>query len=232
MLAASKYVNELHGEHGERAQLFIIEGGAGVGKTAYGANILAEVHSLDGKEGNWDIEIFKRYMGFHPQKVLEKWNQAEEEKVFLWDDAGSWINSLDYQHPLIKKIGKQLQTIRTKYSCVIFTCLDADDLAKKIRMHTNAITIKISLMGCEPRSEYISKKYKRTVVAKHWEKDWYDNFFRKDDWDESFCCYMPIHFYNWYKPIRKHYADMLTRLALKEAKQTAEVKSTFKFAEI
>ncbi len=230
MLAASKYVNELHDN--DRTQLMIVEGGGGYGKTAYGTNIVAEVHSKDGEQGNWDIELFKKYMGFHPQKVLEKWNEAEGEKVFLWDDAGAWINSLDYQHPLIKKIGKQLQTIRTKYSCVIFTCLDADDLAKKIRMHTGAITIKISLMGSKPRSEYISEKYRRTAIAKHWNKDWYGHLYREDDWDETFCCHMPTTFYEWYKPIRKHYSDMLTRLALKEAKRTDEIHSTVKFAEI
>lgn len=230
MLAASNYVNELI--ENDRAQLFLITGAAGVGKTAYAVNIVAEVHSKDGKEGNWGIDIFKKYMGFHPQKVLEKWNNAHKEKVFLWDDAGAWINSLDYQHPLIKKIGKQLQTVRRKYHCVIFTCLDADDLAKKIRMHTDAITIKISLMGSSPKSEFISQRYRRTATAKHWDKDWYDHFFRKDDWDEYFCCYMPQHFYEWYNPISEHYADMLTMLAYKEAKRTEEVRSTFKFAEI
>lgn len=231
MLAASQYVNEL--VENDQSQVFIIEGGAGYGKTAYAANIVAETHSTpESKQGNWDINIFKQYMGFHPQKVLEKWMTAHKEKLFFWDDAGGWINSLDYQHPLIKKIGKQMQTIRTKYHCVIFTCLDADDLAKKIRLHTGAITIRISLQGSRPKSPYVSERYNRTAVAKHWRKDWYGKMYREDDWEEQFCCYMPPNFFEWYDPIRTHYADMLTKLALKEAKKTSDIKSTVRYADI
>ena len=230
MLDASKHVLELC--ENNRAQIFIIEGAPGAGKTAYGANIVAEVHSIDNEIGNWDTNIFKKYMGFHPQRVLERWVKAQNEKIFLWDDAGAWINALDFQHPLIKKIAKQLQTIRTKYHCVVFTCLDADDLAKKIRIHKDAITIRISLMGSDPKSKYISQKYRRTATAKHWEKDWYEKSFRIDDWEEPFCCYMPLDFFYWYEPIRRHYSDMLTKLALKEAKQTMEIYSTYKLAEI
>ena len=230
MLEASKYVLDLAED--DRAEIFIVEGGAGKGKTSYGANIIAEVHSKDGKTGNWDINLFKRYMGFHPIKVFNKWCKAEDELVFLWDDAGAFINSLDYSHPLIRKIGKQLQTIRTKYHCVIFTCLDADDLVRKVRMHQGAVTIRISLHGSEPKSTEIGRKFKRTATAKHWQKDWYNKPYRQDDWDEYFNCRMPQHFYEWYQPIRKHYADMLTRLALKEAKRTEDVRDTEKLAEI
>ena len=230
MLAATDYVNELY--RNRRSGIIIIEGNPGTGKTAYGANILAESHSIDGVAGNWDLDNFKKYMGFHPQKVLEKWRKAHYEKVFLWDDAGAWINAMDYQDPAIKKIGKLLQTIRTKYSCIIFTCLDSDDLAKKIRMFAGAITCRITLSGSEPKSNEIQRKYRRTATAKHWEKDWYGKLFRKDEWNEQFCCYMPPVFYNWYEPIRAHYADMLSILTLKEIKKTHEISSTAKFADI
>jgi hypothetical protein len=230
MLAASKYVLEL--ARNDRSEVFIIEGGAGNGKTAYGANIIAEVHSENGTKGNWDISVFKKYMGFHPIRVIDNWRHAHKELVYMWDDAGAWINAMDYQAPFIKDIGKMLQTMRTKYHCVIFTCLDADDLARKIRMHTGAVTIKISLMGSEPRSNEIERKYRRTAVAKHWDKDWYDKLYRKDDWEEYYCCYMPPKFHAWYQPIREHYADMLARLALKEARRTNEIRSTLKYSDI
>lgn len=230
MLAITEYINALYLE--DQAGIVIVEGNPGYGKTAYGANALAETHTTDNIHGNWDLDVFKKHMGFHPLKVLEKWKKAYREKVFLWDDAGAWIHSLDYQDPLIKKIGKQLQTMRTKYSCIIFTCLDADDLAKKVRMHAGAITVRITLQGYEPQSPYISKRFKRTATAKHWEKDWYGKLFRNDNWKETYTCYMPPHFYNWYQPIRKSYSDLLTKLALKEAKKTPEVSSTVKQSDI
>ncbi len=230
MLAGTKYVLDLH-ENG-RAGILIIEGNPGYGKTSYGVNILAEAHSLDGVTGNWDLDVFKRYMGFHPQKVLEKWRKAHHEKMFLWDDCAAWANAMDYQDPVIKKLGKLLQTIRTKYSCIVLTCLDADDLTKKFRMFAGAVTVRVSLAGCEPKSTEKYRKYRRTATAKHWEKDWYGKLFRKDDWNETFCCYMPLSFYDWYEPIRSHYADMLSNLTLKEAKNTKEFSSTVRFADI
>lgn len=230
MLAGTDKINDLYAN--DQSQIFIIEGGAGYGKTAYGVNLIAEAYSIDGVNGNWDIDLLKRHIGFHPQKVLEKWNAAHKEKAFMWDDAGAWINAMDFNHPLIKKISKSLQTVRTKYAAIIFTALDADDVVKKIRMHTNAITIRITLMGSEPKSNEIYRKYKRTATAKHWEKDWYNNLYRVDDWEEQYCCYNPPHFRAWYEPIRNRYADMLTILAWKEAKKTFEISSTVKFAEI
>ena len=230
MLEASKYVLEL--AENDRFEIFIIEGVGGYGKTAYGTNILAEVYSNGSKTGNWDISMFKNHMGFHPIRVLKNWCDADDQIAYLWDDAGSWINSLDFSHPLIKKIGKQLQTMRTKYHCVIFTCLDADDLVRKIRMHKGAVTIRISLHGSDPKSTEIHRRYRRTATAKHWSKDWYDKQYRTDNWEEYFCCYMPKPFFEWYQPIRKHYSDMLARLSLKEARATQEVRDTEKLAEI
>ena len=230
MLAATERVQELIDN--DQSQVFIIEGGPGYGKTGYGCSILAELYSEDGKTGNWNPNVLKKYIGFHPQRVLEKWRDAHKEKVFLWDDAGAWLHSLDYQNPFVKDIGKQLQTIRTKYHCVIFTCLDADDLIKKVRMHTNAITIRITLEGRDPKSKYISHKYIRTATAKHWEKDWYGNLYRVDDWVERYNCYYPPDFFKWYDPTRDSYVDALNKISLKEVKRNKEISSILKHIEI
>lgn len=235
MLEASKRVLELY-ENNE-FQVFIIEGWNGFGKSSYANNIISEVHSKDGIHQNWDIGLFKKYLGFHPIRVLHKWKKQQSKNnigiqrhpdnyIFHWDDAGAWLHSLDYNNPYVKQVGKYLQTARTDWACIIFSCIDAEDLAKKIRCFSSAITIKIT------KDSSYKQPYYRLATAKHSEKDWYNNVYWKDDWTENFNCLMPDKFYSWYDPVRRTYANITKHMIRKEIDKQKEIVKSLKYSNI
>jgi hypothetical protein len=198
-------------------QIFVIEGAAGVGKTTYADKIIAELY------GSWSIPMFKKHTGFHPRTVLEQWHRKRQrDRCFHWDDAGAWLHSLDYNDPFVKRVGKYLQTARTSWGVIEFTCIDADDLAKKIRAYGSAIKVKITKHSDKEHP------YRRIATAKHMEKDWYGQIYWVDDWEEEFTCRMPDSFYRWYTPQRKKYAKMTLDLAIKAAEEDEDIMETYK----
>jgi hypothetical protein len=238
ILEITKRINDLWEDN--EFQPIIIEGWNGFGKSAYADNAIAELHSIDGKYGNWDVNVFKKFSGFHPYRVQQKWTARSNlrrrtignkpqfhpfDKAFHWDDAGAWIHALDYNDPYVKYVGKYLQTARTDWGALIFTCIDSEDIAKKVRVFSSGITVKITKEGSNS-----THKWTRTAVAKHREKDWYGNIYWVDDWKESFSCYMPDVFYRWYDPIRRRYAEMTKRLMAREMRNKDDIMKTVRYA--
>jgi hypothetical protein len=230
MLDASKRILELYEDN--ESQIYIIEGWNGHGKSSYANTIISEVYSKDGINPNWSIPLFREHLGFHPMSVLKKWKIKHKnaktfqlhpnDLVFHWDDAGAWLHSLDYNNPYVKQVGKYLQIFRTDWACIIFSCIDADDLTKKIRGLSSAITIKITKHSSH------THKYRRIATAKHVEKDWYNNVYWKDDWTEGFNCKMPDTFFSWYDPIRRRYAYIVKKMMDKAAQEEPDIVKTYK----
>lgn len=221
MLHLTKRIKELYDN--DEFQIIIIEGWNGYGKTTYANKGIAEIYSKDGLHKNWDVGLFKNHLGFHPLRVLNKWNSMKErDYVFHWDDAGSWLHSLDFNNPYVKQVGKYPQTARTDWGAIIFSCIDADDIIKKVRCFSSMIKIKIT------KHSNINQPHRRIATAKHPEKDWYNNIHWIDDWDEEFDCYVPDPFYEWYNPLRRKYSKMAKKLAKMKAMQEEEIVKTYR----
>lgn len=193
--------------------LAIIYGPLRFGKSALAFQCLSELY------GTWDHNFLRRYIGFHPAQVLKQWSEFQEkQKVYVWDDAGLWLNALEWNHPFTVAVSKYLNVAGTDWAGLILTAPLPTWISKKIRGIPQAITLKVfktsgpggdeDLRGATIYRFWTAPDMKKTGV---WKID-----------EEEFTRMMPDPFFAWYKPLRDKYAKMAKALMAKAYKTTQE----------
>ena len=217
----------------DRFTTFIVTGKNGAGKSSYCNCLISEVYSARQREKyggdggttcNFNLDIFKTHMGYHPKKVITQWKQQKErDYCYHWDDAGVWLCNLDFSNPFVKSIGRYLQVARTKWAVIMFSCIDKADIISKIRNFKSCIIVDITYNG-EPKSKYISHKYRSIAHGYHYWEDRSEKFGGIEyDWEEEFCTYMPKTFYPWYIEQRKKYTDLQLKLMYDKMKEQRDI---------
>jgi len=215
MLSATQKILDLYDN--DEFKIFIIEGDHGFGKSSYAFRVMSEVYSLrrcetyggdGGKSSNWNLKMFKDHIGFHPSHVLDIWMaKRKRDYCFVWDDSGLWLNAMDYQDPFVKEVGKYLQVARSDWACILFTCIDKEDVVNKVRTLRHAITIDINKNGSSAKQPNI-----RTATGTTTWKSRKGRTGFNYEWEERYDCWMPQHFYDWYLPLRNEYSTMAKKL--------------------
>lgn len=221
MLAGTKYIWELYDN--DEFKPFLIQGSHGWGKTSYANILTSEVYSRD-NSGIPDWEKVKKRMGYTPEEVLNQLDSIEEDErwyCYHWDDAGTWLHSLDFQDPFVKQVGKYMQVARTDLACMMFSTISVTDVSSKIRGIRDAILIDITKDGCDQKSPYPSIRNRRTARAYIERKTWKGRTWKDYQWEEYFNSHVPDKFYkNFYKPKRQHYAKLEKEKAREKLKQS------------
>ena len=187
----------------------IITGGHGYGKSVYAMKVAAQVLSANGNP-NWSA--VKDNIVFHPKEFLKlATSQRKRRPLLIWDDAGYWLNALDFNNPFVKSVGKYLQVVRSDYGCIIFTCIDVDDVLKKVRGISNSVMIKII------KDSDATKPHRRIARGyRYWKSPDGSRFGRRTIFEEHFNKRMPDDVYNeWYRPLRNSYAKQAKSLMVK-----------------
>lgn len=210
-------------------KVIIVTGDHGYGKSSYANRIIAEIKSKDRQTANWDLQIFKKYLGFHPVNVTDTLLTMEDRDiVFHWDDAGLWLNAMDYQDPFVIAVGKYLQVARTDWASIIFTAIDKDDIFNKLRMLRGAVIVEIT-----KNSDKMHPNRRKVVAYRYWKSRTGSRKGTKNLWEENFNCMVPGNysvqypeyvprpserqkynpnvtwgFYGWYYPLRRQYAKL------------------------
>jgi len=213
MLAGAKFIIDLYDN--DEFKPILIQGPHGFGKTSYANTLIAEVHSItNGGIPNWNV--VKKYIGYDPDEVLNTLDSipvGERWYVYHWDDAGTWLHSLDFQDPFVKAVGKYMQVARTDLAAMIFSSISVSDVSSKIRGIRDAIIVDITKDGSDTRSPYPSIKNRRTARAYILRKTWKGREWKDYQWEERFNSHVPDSFYRWYKPKRDQYAKQAKELA-------------------
>ena len=203
MLAGAKYILELYDN--DEFKPFLIQGAHGWGKTSYANKIMAEAYSRD-NGGVPDWNMVKNRVGYTPKEVLDQLDSIPENERWLcfhWDDAGTWLHSLDFQDPFVKQVGKYMQVARTDLACMIFSTISVGDVSSKIRGIRDAIIIDITKDGAGS-----AQPHRRTARAYIERKTWKNRSWKDYQWEEHFDNHVPNSFYSWYKPKREEYARL------------------------
>lgn len=210
MLEGARFIGELFDN--DEFKPFLIQGAHGWGKTSYANTLTAEVYSRYNDDiPDWNM--VKKRIGYTPGEVLDLLDSipdGERWVCFHWDDAGTWLHSLDFQDPFVKQVGKYMQVARTDLACMMFTTISVTDVSSKIRGIRDAITIDITKDGCG--KEHPNRRCARAYIER---KTWKGRTWKDYQWEEYFNCHVPNNFYRWYKPKRDHYA----RLEKKKARE-------------
>jgi hypothetical protein len=195
----------------------IVYGELRAGKSAYAMKVLIEVISyLYGYK--IDYARIRHYWGFHPNDVVRTWLNKGDKKapVYVWDDAGFWLFSMDWSDPLLISILKYLNVIGTDYGALILTTPDPSWVLSKFQTLHGMIRVKIvhargkdNLDSDPPDSikfsriatgykPYRSPDFKKTGVNKVFK--------------DEFSCKIPDDLYKDYQPERDHYAKLAKQM--------------------
>jgi hypothetical protein len=196
--------------------LVVIHGKQGYGKSTYASIILSQVYGYikthprrnvnhEIKEYKYDWDDAKEYFVFQPHDFLTlSRKQNGKSPGCVIDDAGMWLNSMDFNHPLVKATGKFLEVARTKWGAILFTCSDLSQVFSKIRNMPHVYTIRII-----KQSGGRDKPDRRiATIFEGWRSEDLKKSGRKTKYIDMFYARMPDSFYSWYKPERDRLADM------------------------
>jgi hypothetical protein len=194
--------------------LVIIWGQLRVGKSAYSMHLLGEVYDyFFGKR--LDVSLIKSYMGFHPRDVIDSWLQIDKRiPMYIWDDAGYWLFSMDWHDPLLKAIQKYFNVIGTDMNVIVMTTPDPRWILSKLVQMPGAYRGLVSfrdglLPWGHPNRDSPSRLWSRKCRG-YKNLIWPDlkKTVPKPIWEDEFYCHIPDKVYDYYKPMRDHYADL------------------------
>ena len=213
MLAGAKFIIELF--NNDEFKPILIQGDHGFGKTSYANTLMAEVHSIN-NGGIPDWKVIRKYIGYEPEEVLDTLESipiGERWYCYHWDDAGTFLHSLDFQDPFVKAVGKYMNVARTDLASMLFSTIRVEDISSKIRGIRNAIIVDITKEGCD--KYHPNRRSARAYIER---KTWKGRPWKDYQWQEYFNCHVPDSFYRWYKPKRDKYAARAKEIARKKWK--------------
>jgi hypothetical protein len=181
--------------------LVIIYGPLRMGKSAYAMKVLGQVYEYFYGE-KLSVGLLKKYMGFHPAEVIDDWMDITERiPMYIWDDAGFWLYSMDWNNPLLRAIQKYFNVIGTDMNTLVLTTPDPTWILSKLVNMPGTLRGRVmkrdstrwgrKVRGYKP---YRSPDLKKTGVNVKWE--------------DTFNCKIPDEVYSYYKPLRDGYARL------------------------
>jgi len=129
-----------------------IYGGKGKGKTTYSCKVGVDVlsHGQWSKD-DWDV-VWERLV-FPPTEFIDKLNsikEGERLEFLIWDDAGLWLNALDWHDPFVQAVQKYLNVARTDMACLLMTTPNISQVFRRIwEMEIKEATCRWHLEGLQ-----------------------------------------------------------------------------------
>ena len=165
-------------------------------------------------EFKYDWKATKKYFAFKPEEFLiSTADILEKIPTSIVDDAGIWLNAMDYHNPFVKAVGKFFEAARTKYGAIIFTCSDLKQIFTKLRDMPHVYTIRIIKESKTDPDSRIG------IIHEGWESEDLKKSGRTVLLFDGFVAHMPEPFFEWYQPIRTQLANEAVAVMVKEYKK-------------
>lgn len=183
----------------------------GIGKSSYVLKALAEVRSRPSflpEDGDWktDLNKVKPWLKFYPRDVVllckRMTDKGRRYEAFIWDDAGLWLNSMEWNDPFVVAFTKYLNIARTNWAGVILTSPDPNWIVRKIRSSEGLIFVKITRYA----EERADTKIRSARAYRRWVHPDRKHSGVRSLFEDIYDAMLPDEFYGWYKPIRDSYA--------------------------
>lgn len=201
----------------------------GVGKSVYITHSLADgqgylnCHDKEllpwmwkhrGDRGNdvpiWDsdYEAAKKLIKYTPEEVVDFLMYLLVNKIRIpmwhWDDAGSWLNSMEWTDPFVVAFMELLPLARSFCGLVVLSSPVEEWILKKLHtasgiIHCPVIKLKDDSYFWRPRECKAYVKVKNAYRNRS-----YPHYV----WKDRFPAIEPDSFHKWYKPKRDHYCLM------------------------
>jgi len=226
--------------YSDECEIFVVSGmPEGIGKTGYVCHVQADLKGYqncnDKELLKWlwqkhkplnapiwesDWEAVKQCIKYPPEDVVDMcMDMVEKDRkdvCFHWDDAGTWLNAMDFHDPFVIAFMKYLSLARSNWGGIILSTPVEDWVLKKLRTARGILHVEIKrLLGTDrynykylwrPRVATCYKMVKyRGNPKSYWPKQWKDTFMAT----------MPDSFFKWYSPLRKYYTKVAVQLMKK-----------------
>jgi len=195
----------------------IVHGTPRIGKSGYIIKVLRQVFKyLKGKDfDQW--KYYKPYFGWSPEENVERWIAIEKRiPVFVWDDAGYWLHSLNWTDPLLQAIQKYFNVIGTDINTIILTTPSPTWILSKIAGMPGTLRTKIVKRSGGIRDDPSTRWARLALTYEPWRTPDMKKHGVNKRFKDTFNCYIPDEIYKEYYPIRKGYA-MQAKLAIRDA---------------
>lgn len=189
--------------------LVIIYGPLRMGKSAYAMKVLGQVYEYYFNRP-LSPDLITQYMGFHPADVIDQWMDIDKRiPMYIWDDAGYWLYSMDWNNPLLKALQKYFNVIGTDMNCLVLTTPDPTWILSKLVNMPGTLRGQVFKRDGSDVSDAPSKLYARTCRG-------YKPYRAPDlkktgvnvKWVDDYSCRIPDDIWNFYQPMRRNYATM------------------------
>ena len=198
--------------------IIIIHGQQGYGKSTYASISCAEVygHELHNHRFWYDWNAVKNHIVWTPKQFIDlckkkKNNKIVKEPLIVWDDAGYWLNAMDYRDKLCIQASKLLEVARSRWGAVVFTCSDQRQILNKIRGIPHAWSVPIVKAPGTPSRHNPQYRWKHDRRYARLHKSWCSEDMKrsgkKGKQGDIFYARMPSKFYEWYKPFRDDFCE-------------------------
>jgi len=204
----------------------------GIGKTGYVHHVLADTYGYiscrdkellkvmwltreeQTKAPKWplDWETTKSFIRYLPEDVVRLCKtmlmKGLREPAFHWDDAGSWLNAMDYNDPFVISFMKYLGLARSNWGMVILSTPVEEWILKKLRAAKGMLRVDIK----KPQNPHALRSVWRPRIAKAYKMVRYvgkSKAYWPRQWTDHYIAIMPDDFFNWYKPKRDKYALLM-----------------------
>lgn len=188
--------------------LIIVYGNLRVGKSTYVIKSMEQAHQYLGMlKGKMTPAHLKWIMGWETSEVVESWMLVtERQPCYLWDDAGYWLHSMNWNDPLMISVQQYFNVVGTDYNTMILTTPSPKWVLSKIANMPDMYRIKVTKRdGGNRDSDYV-KFARRAKGYKRWESPDLKRGGVNVKIADNFSCKMEEELYKWYKPVRDEYA--------------------------
>ena len=175
----------------------------------------------DAKLWNPDYDAVKGLLKYEPADVVS-WLTNMLVKglrvpMWQWDDGGTWLNTMEYSDQFVIAFMEFLSLARSVCGLVVISTPVEEWVLKKLHtasgiIHAPVIKLKDDRYTWKPRQ---CRAYKKVRFPS------YTKYIPQYQWEDNFSAIAPDKFYEWYKPIRDHYALLAVvkmQLALEKRK--------------
>jgi len=207
--------------------LIIIYGPLRIGKSAYAMKVLGQVYEYYfGRPLSPDL--VQDFMGFHPADVVDRWIKIKRRiPMYVWDDAGYWLYSMDWNDPLLRAIQKYINVIGTDMNCLMLTTPDPTWILSKLLNMPGTLRGKIMKNATPTFSDSPSQIYSRLCRG-------YKPYRAPDlkktgvnvKWEDTYSCLIPQDVYDYYQPMRRAYTDLAKQAIIDKLRDTKGVDHT------
>ena len=193
--------------------IVIVTGNLRKGKSAYAMKgveqALAYIYPRRYPEGLMSYSDYTEVMGWETGEVVDTWLRLESrEPVFIWDDAGYWLHSMNWNDPLMISIQQYFNVVGTDYNTIILTTPSAKWVLSKIANMPEMIRVNV-VKRDGGISDAPSKRFARKANAyQKWESPDLKRGGVNTKWRDNYSCYIRDEVYSEYKPVRDRYARM------------------------